>query len=252
MKSKLIYFLFAAFVLLGCDEPAANVFAQSPPSHDLFDALLKEYVDEQGMVNYKTLQQDSAALNRYLSLLSAAHPNQGWSEAERLAYWINAYNAFTLRLIIRHYPIASIKEITSLNIPFVHSPWDIKFITIEGVNYDLNNIEHGIIRNEFQVPEIHFALVCAAKSCPPLRREAYQASKLQDQLKDQTIRFLGDPNKNYFSTNTLKLSKLFLWYRFDFTAKGSLIEYLNSITGKNLSQSVYIDYLDYDWRLNAQ
>lgn len=252
MKSKLIYLLFTVFVLVGCEKPATKIFAQAAPSHELFDALLKQYVDNQGMVNYRALQRDSVALNKYLSVLSATHPHDGWSKDEQLAFWINAYNAFTLRLIIRHYPITSIKDITSLNIPFLHSPWDINFITIEGVSYDLNNIEHGIIRKQFEVPEIHFALVCAARSCPPLRREAYLADKLHSQLLDQAYKFLSDQSKNNIDASPVKLSKLFLWYRFDFTSKGSLIAYLNAITGKSLSQSTDIDYMDYDWRLNQQ
>ena len=117
-----------------------------PVSHRSWDVLLQRHVKENGFVDYKGMQRDSVELNHYLTLLSAAQPNaQNWTRNEKMAFWINAYNAFTVKLIIDHYPVESIKDIKR-GIPFVNTVWDIKFIKIGGKTYDLNNIEHGILR----------------------------------------------------------------------------------------------------------
>ena len=121
-----------------------------PVTHEKWDALLKKHVHEDGMVDYKGFLRDSAALNTYLHLLESAHPSdKNWSRNEQMAYWINAYNAYTIQLILRNYPVASIKDIKK-GVAFVNSVWDIKFIHIQGYTYDLNNIEHNILRPVFQ------------------------------------------------------------------------------------------------------
>ena len=113
-----------------------------------------------------------------------------------MAYWINAYNAYTIRLILNHYPVKSIKDIgSSIQIPFVTTPWADKFFSIGGEKMSLDNIEHGTLRKKYDDPRIHFALVCAAMSCPRLRNEAYAAARLDAQLDDQGRDFLGNPAK---------------------------------------------------------
>ena len=120
---------------------------------------MQDHVDDEGWVNYNGFIQDSLKLDNYLTLISNNHPNnKNWSKEERFAYWINAYNAFTVKLIVDNYPTESIKDVKS-GLPFVNSVWDIKFINIEGNEYDLNNIEHGIIRPKFNDPRAHFAAV---------------------------------------------------------------------------------------------
>lgn len=224
-----------------------------PIKHDLFTEILQEYVDSNGMVDYGRLQQDSAKFNVYLDLLSENHPNdKHWTKSEQLAYWINAYNAFTLQLIVRNYPITSIKDITPVTLPFVVSPWDVKFINIEGREYDLNQIEHGIIRAQFDQPMIHFGLVCAAKGCPKLRTEAYTAEEVDAQLAEQASDFVNDQMKNLTGSPNPKVSKIFRWYKGDFTDSSSLAEYLNSISDDSIASDADIDYLDYNWELNAQ
>lgn len=244
--------LLVLFLCAACGSSVEKSYAQPAPSHERLDALLKAYVNETGDVDYAGLQTDSANLNAYLKLLSKHHPNDDWTSNEQLAYWINAYNAFTLQLIIRNYPLGSIKDITFINIPLVHSPWDLDFIQIEGEEYNLNDIEHGIIRKQFGVPEIHFALVCAARSCPRLRREAYAAEHLEAQLADQARDFLSDVRKNRITAKRLSLSKLFLWYSGDFKAKGSLLSYVQQHTSMKIETGATIDYMDYDWSLNDQ
>jgi hypothetical protein len=200
-----------------------------PPTHDAFTALLQEFVDEQGSVNYGGLLAKKQALTTYLRMLSDQPPNDElWTEQEKLAYWINVYNGFTLQLILDHYPVSSIKEIGSkVQIPFVNTPWDIKFIRIGKDMLDLNNVEHNILRKNFNEPRIHFAINCASVSCPVLRNEAFEAAKIEEQLADQAKRFLNDPTKNDFSDPlNPQLSKIFQWFKGDFTKEGSLEEFI--------------------------
>jgi len=253
MKALRILFLFAVVMLLTQCSVAEVQSDARPVEHNLWDRLLKKHVNDRGAVNYRGFIADSTALNEYLYLLSAHHPNrEHWNENERLAYWINAYNAFTIQLIIRHYPVESIKDIAG-SIPFINSPWDIKFIEIEGETYDLNNIEHGIIRKRFDEPRIHFALVCAALSCPVLRNEAYTAERLEDQLEDAATSFFNDPEKNCITTEKAELSKILSWYSGDFkNAAPSIREYVNRYSAVQISEKATINYMDYDWRLNEE
>lgn len=221
-----------------------------PVSHELWNELLKLHVDTLGHVSYKGFVKDSLRLNEYLAVLKSAHPNEtNWSKEERMAYWINAYNAFTVQLIVRHYPCKSIKDLGG-KLYKINTPWDIRFIIIEGQDYDLNNIEHDILRKEFDEPRIHFALNCASVSCPALRNEAYTAEKLDGQLTDQAKRFLADPTKNKVGKNAAQLSKLFSWFTSDFTKKMNLIAFINQYTTVQMDPKARIDYLEYDWKLN--
>jgi hypothetical protein len=229
-------------------------FSQSGVSHSSFDELLQKHVDDQGMVNYKGLGKERSKLKSYLKIIESNPPQKSWSKDEKLAYWINAYNAFTLELILNNYPVKSIKDIgATIKIPFVNTPWDIKFIHIGDEEYDLNNLEHGIIRKEFNEPRIHFALVCAAVSCPKLQNRAYLPEKLDEQLTKAAKEFLSNTMKNEFeSADRASLSKLFNWYGGDFTKEMNLIEYINQYSKIKLNKQAEIDWMDYDWALNEQ
>ena len=251
---RLFPFLIALFSFTSCSAGEGVQSDSKPVSHQIWDELLKKHVNDEGMVDYKGFIADSTELNQYLDLLSNHHPNEkNWSKDERLAYWINAYNAFTIKLVIKHYPVESIKDIGSaLNIPFVSTPWDIKFINIEGEEYDLNNIEHGIIREEFEEPRIHFALVCAAMSCPKLRNEAYVAERLDEQLENEAKEFFNS-EKNDISSDRAVLSKLMKWYSGDFKdVAPSVIAYVNRYSEVKINEDAEIDYKDYSWKLNEQ
>lgn len=205
------------------------------------------------MINYKGFQKDKAELDAYLKTLSDNAPQSNWSENDQKAYWINAYNAFTVSLILQHYPVKSIKDIgAAIQIPFVNTPWDIKFINIGGKKYDLNNIEHSILRKKFNDPRIHFAIVCASMSCARLRNEAYTAAQLNAQLDDQGKGFLNDKSKNNITTDKAELSKYFTWYRGDFTKNGSLADFINKYSQTKINANTKINYLDYNWNLNEQ
>jgi hypothetical protein len=237
-------------IFLSCSSQVVDTGSE-PVRHDLWHTLLQKHVKPNGRVDYKGFIKDSTLLNDYLKLLSNNHPNdKNWTKDEQLAYWINAYNAFTIKLVCEHYPVSSIKDIKP-GIPFINSVWDIPFIQIEGQEYDLNNIEHSIIRGEFSEPRIHFALNCASYSCPNLSNEAYTADQLDEQLTIAAQSFLRDTSKNRLEQDDVQLSKIFLWYGRDFKKTGmSKIEYINQYTPLSIDEDASIDYLDYDWRLN--
>lgn len=266
MKKLIFFALFFGAIILGntyCaayrtakgKKQAAEITSNSRPiMHEIWDNLLKKYVNEAGMVNYKAFLADSAELKKYTDLLSKNHPNdQFWTKNEQKAFWINAYNAFTVELILKNYPIAGIKEIGG-KIPFVNSTWDIKFIKIEGVEYDLNNIEHNILRPKFKDPRIHFAVNCASKSCAKLRRGAFFPEKLDAQLDEAGRQFLNDPaGRNRVSTEKTQLSMYFKWFEDDFkTAAPSVWEFVNQFSEKKMTAKTPIDFLEYDWNLNEQ
>jgi len=223
----------------------------TPVSHEIWNGLLEQYVTEEGNVNYKGFVKDSVRLNEYLSILSGSHPNEeNWSRDERLAYWLNAYNAYTVKIVVKNYPQKSIKDIKK-GIPFVNTVWDIKFINIENQIYDLNNVEHGIVRPRFEEPRVHFALNCASVSCPRLRNEAFVAEKLDAQLTDQTRYFLKNPIKNKITSEKAELSKIFSWFKGDFTNNGSTVKgFINQYSDVQLNDATKISHLGYDWNLN--
>ena len=209
--------------------------------HLLFDKLLIKYVSSSGKVNYQGFQSNFN-FEAYLKLISDSQPiNSNWSKDEKIAFWINAYNAFTIKLINNNWPVKSIRDISS--------PWKTKFFKIGGLEYDLNTIEHDILR-KMGTPEIHFAIVCASYSCPKLLNAAYSAIRLKDQLNNQAKTFVNDTNRNLIEANSIKISKLFNWFKSDFTSSGDLIKYLNKYSDTSINSNANIDYLDYNWSLN--
>ena len=249
-------FLLLILVLLIIVKPGKNfVFRNETstyPKHEIFTQLLEEYVDNDGMVNYDGIAENIALLNRYLQELEQNPPDsRNWAETEELAYWINAYNAYTLQLIIKHYPLSSIKDIGSfIQVPFINSAWDIPFIEIGEEKLTLNDIEHRILRKEYNEPRIHFAIVCASISCPKLRPEAYVSSKLNDQLEEQAVEFINDESKNLISADQIEISRIFQWFGGDFKKGQTLIDYLNKYSRVNIRLDAEVGYLDYNWGLN--
>jgi hypothetical protein len=238
-------------LVLACD--SAPVFSQNGEAitHDIWNELLVRNVDSLGQVNYTGFIRDKDSLQDYLDLLSANPANSAWTKDAQLAYWINVYNAFTVKLIIDNYPLESIKDLhPTLKIPGLRTVWHKKFFEIGGVAMDLNTVEHKILRKEFDEPRIHFAIVCASLSCPSLLNEAYVADKLEDQLQGQAIRFVNDSFRNKIEKDNVQVSKIFSWFRGDFTKEGNLIDYLNQYSEKAISSDAKIQYLDYDWSLN--
>lgn len=228
--------------------------AAPPVEHSGFDRLLKKHVNAQGLVNYKGFKADEKEFNQYLAALSKNPPTASWSKPEQMAYWINAYNAFTIRLILNHYPVQSIKDIGSkIKIPFVTTPWAAAFFSIGGKKMSLDAIEHGTLRKKYEDPRIHFALVCASLSCPRLRNEAYTAAKLDQQLDDQGRDFIRDASKNKVGKDAAQLSKYFDWYKGDWNNQGqSVTQWVNRYSPTKMASTARITFLDYNWQLNEQ
>ena len=244
--------LLFSFVLLLTT--AFKPITVAPVDHSRYDRLLKKHVNEKGQVNYKGFKADEKEFNQYLDLLSKNPPAANWSKNEQMAYWINAYNAYTIRLILDHYPVKSIKDIGSkIKIPFVTTPWAAKFFTIGDDKMSLDNIEHGTLRKKYDDPRIHFTLVCASISCPRLRNEAYTADKLEAQMNDQGRDFLNDATKNKVGKTTAELSKYFDWYKGDWNENSqSVINWVNKYSTTKIDDNTKISFLDYNWNLNEQ
>lgn len=221
-----------------------------PVSHDIFDELLQKYVTEEGWVNYKGFDAERSRFQSYLDILSQNPPNTThWNEAERLTYWINAYNAFTIELILQHYPLKTIRDIGG-KFPMINSSWDVKFFQLGGADFDLNTIEHEILRKNFDEPRIHFAIVCASISCPRLLNQAFTADKVYEQLELQAIDFANRDSKNRITKEKAELSQIFEWYKVDFTKGQSLIEYINQYSQVKIERNTKVSFIEYDWGLN--
>ncbi len=220
--------------------------------HGLYGALLKAHV-KNGFVDYQGFKNDEAKLDRYLEMLAAVD-TKTLPRNEQFAFYINAYNAWTIKLILSEYPgVKSIKDLGS----FFKSPWRKEIALIDGKKLTLDNIEHDILRPRFKDPRIHFAVNCASKSCPPLMWEPYRGDVLDQQLNRMTESFINDPDKNRLDGNTLYVSRIFKWYGEDFNddivgffmkyAKGDMLATL-----KKERPEVEVEYLDYDWSLNGR
>lgn len=250
---RYLVFLICLILMHSCVQLNPTQHGSTPVSHKIWDRLLIEYVSEEGLVDYEGLRKDTTILKSYLRLLSQNAPDSGWTREEKLAYWINAYNAFTIDLILKHYPVSSIKDIGSMiQIPFINSPWDIKFIEIAGEKYDLNNLEHNILRQNWHEPRIHFAINCASFSCPRLRNEAYTAEKLEIQLEEQTMAFINDDFRNDINPQVAQLSKIFSWFSGDFEKNGTIQGFINQYAIQKITAETDISFKPYDWRLNIQ
>lgn len=220
--------------------PIAEVIEIVKPNHTKWDELLKKHVTSSGKVNYNGLKSSLSIIESYIRDLESFNDQNEWSRNEKLAYWINLYNAATVRLICKNYPLSSI---TNLN---GGKPWDVKLITIGNKSYSLNNIENDIIRKRFTEPRIHFAVNCAAKSCPKLMNSAFLPEKLSRQFAKQSSSFING-TENVISSDKIAISKIFEWYKSDFN---SLIEFLNKYSDTEINTDATISYKEYNWDLN--
>ena len=241
-------------------------------SHAAWTALLKKHVvlldgGKASQVRYTGMLTDHAALKAYLAQLSSvsAAAFDGYSKPQQMAFLINAYNAYTVELILTKYPkLESIRDLGS----FTTKPWGIKNIPLLGTTMTLDNIEHDTLRakGRFDDPRVHFAVNCASISCPMLREEAFVAERLEAQLDEQALRFMSDRSRNRFnvSSGKLELSKIFDWYGGDFKLGHKGIASLPAFAAKYAVQltdapadrerikgkDISVSFLDYDWKLN--
>lgn len=226
---------------LPTEKPVMSVAVATPFSHENWNKLLVKHVNTSGKVDYKGFKADKTALDAYCEELAAHTPQNDWSRAEKMAYWINAYNAFTIKLITDHYPLSSILKLDG------GKTWDVKRIQLGDKKYSLNQIENEILRPQFKDPRIHVAINCAAKSCPPLLNKAYTAENLEQTLEERTRKFLNNSQYNTISADRAQLSKIFDWYAADFP---DLKKFVNQYSTTKLNASAAIEFKDYDWDLN--
>ena len=241
----LLYFI-SAFGL----HPAT--WANPMVDHGIYAELLKKYVIN-AKVDYAGFKSEEAKLDRYLKLLEAVD-SKSLSRDEQFAFYANAYNAWTIKLILSRYPdVKSIKDLGSL----FRSPWKKEIVRLDGEVMTLDNIEHDILRPRFKDPRVHFAINCAAISCPPLRNEPYRGDILNDQLNDSTRSFLNDPRGYRFDGNDFYVSRIFKWFAEDFgnDVLGFYLKYAKEDLKQKLETNrdkIKIKYLHYDWGLNVK
>jgi len=248
---------------------AGSAQAQFDPGYAAWDALVKKHVkwlpdNKQSRVDYAGFQADRAELKEVLDALSAVPRAEfdGWSKPQRMAFLINAYNAFTVELILTKYPgLKSIKDLGS----FVQSPWKKKFFRLLGEEHHLDWIEHEQLRPLYAEPRVHAAVNCASIGCPALRNEAFTAAKLEAQLDDGMQRFMADRTRNRVNGGTLEVSAIFKWFREDFekgqrgfnrvedvfAAYAAQLSDLADEQARLRARALPVAHLDYDWSLNA-
>jgi len=214
-------------------------------SHKQWDELLKKHVNDAGKVNYDGFKNDVAKLDEYLKLIGSNEAKSTWTVDERKAFWFNAYNAWTIKLILDRYPVNSIKEVSA-------KPWDKRFVKIGKITHTLNDIENKIIRRQFNDSRIHFALNCASNSCPKLSNEAFTMYNVEKKMTALRAEFFKSDNLQ-LTEKEAKISKIFEWYKEDFEKEtGSILEYIKKYSGMTFHKKVKITYLEYDWKLNKQ
>jgi len=218
----------------------------------IYAELLEKYVKD-GVVDYEGFKNIEAKLEQYLKVLEKID-TKTLSRNEQFAFYVNAYNAWTIKLILGGYPgIKSIKDLGSL----FKSPWKKKICRIDGEIITLDDIEHNILRPRFKDPRVHFAINCAAKSCPPVRSEPYRGGELDQQLDEMTRAFINDLKNNRLEDHTLYVSSIFKWFKEDFKKDiiGFFLKYAKGDLKKQLEankEKIRVKYLDYNWSLNGK
>jgi len=272
VKITQIMFFFLSLI-------SSSVLAQNSFNHQTFDSVLQNYVDKQGRVNYQAIKQERL-LGRYLDQLKNVESREfeTWSEKEKMAFWINAYNAVTLAGIIKNYPIEYGNLIARARFPKnsirqIGGFWDTVFIQIMNQDISLNEIEHEILRKKYQDPRIHAVLVCAAIGCPILENRAFYPEDLDDRLDEANRHFINNPDKVKLDKdkNILYLSSIMDWYKQDYLLSSSenkfyehypedirgVIEFVLGYVEDEKKEFILanhpkVKFLDYDWTLNEQ
>ena len=220
---------------------SASSFAQNF-DYKSYNTFLSTYVSEKGNVNYDKIKTNKSELDAIIKQFEKTQPNEKWSRDEKLAYYINAYNIYTLKIVTDNYPLKSIK-----NIPNV---WDKKFIPSNKDKISLGDIEHKILR-KMNEPRIHFAINCASFSCPNLLNEAYMPKTLDKQLEVAAKSFVNDITKNNITASEIKISEIFNWFASDFKTKNtSVVDFINTYSIIKIDKKARVKYLNYNWSLN--
>lgn len=209
--------------------------------HEQWTAALKNYVDAAGDVNYAEWSKDTTSLDNYIRSLEETPPAAYWSKNDSLAYFINAYNAVTVKLILDNYPIKSIRKLIT--------PWRFKRFKLNGKKVSLNHLEHDILR-KMKEPRIHFAINCASASCPKLLNKAFYSHTIESQLEEVTKAFINDEKRNLIDEKEMSLSRIFQWFAGDFGTKKERHAFIRRYAHQPVAKDAKVRFLDYDWSLN--
>ena len=219
---------------------------QTQSQSSIFDAILKTHVDKKGKVDYEGLKKNKAFLDVYLQDLEKTIPGKNWSSNKAKAFWLNVYNAYTLKLILDTYPLSKLTEIKRNG----KTAWQISFVKVGKQTYTLDYIEHKVLRRWHDDPRIHVGLNAASTSGPRFVNFVFTEENIDDKLDLLMKRFINDGTKNKITLNKVELSQVFNWYQEDFTHKKTLIQYINKYSIVKANDDATISYLEYDWTLN--
>jgi len=214
----------------------------------IFDSLLQKNVDKTGRVDYQSLKNNETLLDNYLAYIQNNEPTKEWSSNKKKAFWINTYNAYTIKIILNNYPLKSIRDIKIDG----ETAWKIPFVKIGQKRYTLDQIEHKILRKKFNDPRIHVGINCASVSCPRLWDFAFTEDNIASSLDNLMKEFINDTTRNKISKKNVALSEIFNWFSKDFIKNGTIISYLNTYAAIKISEKASIKYLTYDWSLNKK
>ena len=214
----------------------------------IFDSLLQKNVDKTGKVDYQSLKNNETLLDNYLAYIQNNEPTKDWSSNKKKAFWINTYNAYTIKIILNNYPLKSIRDIKIDG----KTAWKIPFVKVGQKRYTLDQIEHKILRKKFNDPRIHVGINCASVSCPRLWNFAFTEDNIASSLDNLMKVFINDTTRNKISKNNVALSEIFNWFSKDFIKNGTIISYLNTYAAIKISEKASIKYLTYDWSLNKK
>ncbi|APZ46242.1 DUF547 domain-containing protein [Polaribacter reichenbachii] len=223
-------------------------FLQVNGQTSIFNDLLQKHVSDTGIVDYKSFKTDVSKLDTYLDYLKKTSPDNSWSENKQKAFWINAYNAYTIKLILDNYPLKSIMDIKQKG----KTAWKILFVEVAGKTYTLDFIEHEILRKKLFDPKIHVGVNCASGSCPKLGNKAFTEENIEAELTQLMKDFVNDVSRNKISKRKVQISSIFDWFKEDFTKNGTIIDYLNQFSEIEINPKAKISYLKYNWSLNEK
>jgi len=254
MKTKKLIIRVVLWVCFFCGATyfLAPGWSNATMDHALYAELLEKYV-QNGTIAYQGFKNEEAKFDQYLKILEETDTKK-LSRNEQFAFYVNAYNAWTIKLILTGYPgIKSIKDLGSI----FKSPWEKQIVRINGDIITLDHIEHDILRPRFKDPRVHFVVNCASQGCPPLRSEPYRADILEQQLDEMARAFINDSRQNRLEGRTLYVNSIFKWFSEDFNndVVGFFLKYAQEDLKKQLKDSkskIKVKYLDYDWSLNGK
>ncbi len=242
MKKATLLLLFFSITILGHTLPSPRA------DHSVWNDLLMMNVNGYGKVDYKSIRKEQGKLSKYLIELKNHAPAEDWSKEETMAYYINLYNAYTVKFILTKYPVVSVKDVRFSG----KDLWAIKLVKVGNNVFNLNHIENSILR-KMKDPRIHFAINSGANSCPRLMAGAFTEKNLEASLERLTSKFINDVYFNEISPKKVKISKLFELHYQDFiTNKQTLIDYINKYSKTKINANAKLAFKPYNWRLNEQ